>query len=101
MGFLIKQCPGLRLVHSGRSILQSAVNLTLTRCFTISLFSISPSFICRADDFNDAIHVERMSTLNTFTVQDLGAFSNESLSMDYTTDYYRINEWLVIDNSEI
>lgn len=48
----------------------------------------------RADDFNDPIHVEKLSTLNTFTVRDLGAFSsNESQSQDYTTDYYRINEW--------
>ncbi|KAL1123171.1 hypothetical protein AAG570_002258 [Ranatra chinensis] len=47
----------------------------------------------RADDFNDPIHVERISTLNTFTVQDLGAFNTESLSSDYTTEYYRINKW--------
>ncbi|XP_014260746.1 uncharacterized protein LOC106673235 [Cimex lectularius] len=47
----------------------------------------------RADDFNDPLHLERISTLNTFNVQDLGAFSNESLTYDYTTEYYRINEW--------
>ena len=47
----------------------------------------------RADDFNDPIHLERISTRNTFTVQDLGAFPSSSLSQDYTTDYYRINEW--------
>ncbi|XP_015514944.1 uncharacterized protein [Neodiprion pinetum] len=47
----------------------------------------------RADDFNDPIHLERISTRNTFTVQDLGAFPADSLSHDYTTDYYRINEW--------
>lgn len=47
----------------------------------------------RADDFNDPIHLERMSTRNTFNVQDLGAFASGSLSEDYTTDYYRINEW--------
>ncbi|KAI4503084.1 hypothetical protein M0802_002128 [Mischocyttarus mexicanus] len=47
----------------------------------------------RADDFNNPIHLERISTRNTFTVQDLGAFSSDTLSKDYTTDYYRINEW--------
>ncbi|XP_014280569.1 uncharacterized protein [Halyomorpha halys] len=48
----------------------------------------------RADDFNDPIHVEKLSTLNMFTVNDLGAFNpNETLSLDYTTDFYRINEW--------
>ncbi|KAK9305101.1 hypothetical protein QLX08_003781 [Tetragonisca angustula] len=47
----------------------------------------------RADDFNDPIHLERISTRNTFTVRDLGAFASSSLSEDYTTDYYRINEW--------
>ncbi|KAG8237072.1 hypothetical protein J437_LFUL005179 [Ladona fulva] len=47
----------------------------------------------RADDFNDPIHFEKISTLNTFTIQDLGAISNGSLSNDYTSEYYRINEW--------
>lgn len=47
----------------------------------------------RADDFNDPIHLERISTLNTFTIQDLGAIPNGSLSSDYTSEYYRINEW--------
>lgn len=47
----------------------------------------------RADDFNDPIHLERISTLNTFTVKDLGAIPNDSLSNDYTSEYYRINEW--------
>ncbi|KAJ8959523.1 hypothetical protein NQ314_006260 [Rhamnusium bicolor] len=46
----------------------------------------------RADDFNDPIHLERISTLNTFTVQDLGAIKPDT-SNDYTSDYYRINEW--------
>ncbi|XP_066993827.2 uncharacterized protein [Anabrus simplex] len=47
----------------------------------------------RADDFNDPIHLERISTLNTFTVQDLGAIPNDSMSLDYTSEAYRINEW--------
>uniref|UniRef100_A0A1B6IF03 GPR158/179 extracellular domain-containing protein n=1 Tax=Homalodisca liturata TaxID=320908 RepID=A0A1B6IF03_9HEMI len=47
----------------------------------------------RADDFNDPIHLERISTLNTFIVKDLGGIPNNSLSEDYTSDYYRINDW--------
>ncbi|XP_011499880.1 PREDICTED: uncharacterized protein LOC105363792 isoform X2 [Ceratosolen solmsi marchali] len=47
----------------------------------------------RADDFNDPVHLERISTRNTFTIQDLGAFPVSQLSKDYTTEYYRINEW--------
>lgn len=47
----------------------------------------------RADDFNDPIHLERISTLNTFIVRDLGSIPNGSLSSDYTSDFYRINEW--------
>lgn len=47
----------------------------------------------RADDFNDPIHLERISTLNTFTVRDLGAVSKDTLSTDYTSDYFRINDW--------
>lgn len=46
----------------------------------------------RADDFNDPIHLERISTLNTFIVNDLGAVPANT-SEDYTSDYYRINEW--------
>lgn len=46
----------------------------------------------RADDFNDPIHLERISTLNTFTVFDLGAVTPDT-SNDYTSDFYRINEW--------
>jgi len=49
--------------------------------------------IIRADDFNDPIHLEKMSTLNTFTVRDLGAFSNESRTKDYTSKHYGTNEW--------
>lgn len=47
----------------------------------------------RADDFNDPIHLEKISTINTFTVLDLGAVPNDSLSNDYTSEYYRINDW--------
>jgi hypothetical protein len=61
-----------------------------------SLYQRVYVFICflfRADDFNDPIHLERISTLNTFTVRDLGAIRNDSLSTDYTSEFYRINEW--------
>lgn len=47
----------------------------------------------RADDFNDPVHLEKISTINTFTVLDLGAVPNDSLSNDYTSEFYRINEW--------
>ncbi|XP_022825791.1 uncharacterized protein LOC111355913 isoform X1 [Spodoptera litura] len=47
----------------------------------------------RADDFNDPVHLQKISTMNTFHVEDLGAFDPESLSKDYTSEFYRINEW--------
>lgn len=47
----------------------------------------------RVDDFNDPIHLQKISTLNTFSVQDLGAIPANAHSKDYTTDYYKINEW--------
>lgn len=48
----------------------------------------------RSDDFNDPVHLERISTRNTFIVEDLGAFPQGSPSLDYTADDYRINQWL-------
>lgn len=50
----------------------------------------------RADDFNDPNRLERTSTLRTFIVNDLGAFTAGSLSSDYTSEYYKINEWYVL-----
>lgn len=47
----------------------------------------------RLDDFNDPIHLQKISTLNTFDVRDLGAIPADSKSNDYTSDFYRINEW--------
>lgn len=47
----------------------------------------------RLDDFNDPIHLQKISTLNTFSVQDLGSIPANAYSKDYTTDYYKINEW--------
>ncbi len=45
------------------------------------------------DDYNDPIHLERISTLNTFMVRDLGAIPAGSQSYNYTTDFYKINDW--------
>lgn len=47
----------------------------------------------RLDDFNDPIHLQKISTWNTFDVQDLGAHHPDSISKDYTHDLYKINEW--------
>uniref|UniRef100_A0A182M7C6 GPR158/179 extracellular domain-containing protein n=1 Tax=Anopheles culicifacies TaxID=139723 RepID=A0A182M7C6_9DIPT len=47
----------------------------------------------REDDFNDPIHLEKISTLNTFYVRDLGAFPPDSALHDYTIKNYHINEW--------
>jgi len=47
----------------------------------------------RADDYNDPIHLERISTLNMFVSRDLGAIPEGNLGLNYTSDYYRINEW--------
>ncbi|CAG7835947.1 unnamed protein product [Allacma fusca] len=47
----------------------------------------------RADDFNDPIHLERISTLNTFIVRDLGSINSKSQTQNYTSEYYRINEY--------
>lgn len=47
----------------------------------------------RLDDFNDPIHLAKISTMNTFDVRDLGAIPKSSKSSDYTSDFYRINEW--------
>lgn len=42
----------------------------------------------RLDDFNDPIHLERISTLNTFSIHDLGAVPLDT-SNDYTSEYFR------------
>uniref|UniRef100_A0A6B2EIQ8 Putative g-protein coupled receptor n=1 Tax=Phlebotomus kandelakii TaxID=1109342 RepID=A0A6B2EIQ8_9DIPT len=47
----------------------------------------------RLDDFNDPIHLQKISTMNTFDVRDLGAIPSNSFSLDYTTEFYKINEW--------
>ncbi|XP_022919951.1 uncharacterized protein [Onthophagus taurus] len=46
----------------------------------------------RLDDFNDPLHLERISTLNTFIVQDLGAVKPDT-SSDYASIFYRLKNW--------
>ncbi len=57
---------------------------------------LNSAIIFREDDFNDPIHLERISTLNTFSAQDLGGFSMDRESEDYTRKYKTSNEWLVL-----
>ncbi|KAK3876401.1 hypothetical protein Pcinc_018813 [Petrolisthes cinctipes] len=48
----------------------------------------------RMDDYNDPVHLERISTLNFFQVEDLGAILPKGQrSLNYTLEDYRINEW--------
>ncbi|KAK7868072.1 hypothetical protein R5R35_005539 [Gryllus longicercus] len=82
--------------HINASAIYFAPNSSYTSSYRGFFNKTMPRFAprtFRADDFNDPIHLERISTLNTFTVQDLGAIPNDSLSLDYTSDAYRINEW--------
>lgn len=60
--------------------------------FNKTLFRFGPRTF-RADDFNDPVHLERISTRNTFYTQDLGAFPSSQASKDYTSELYKINEW--------
>ena len=46
------------------------------------------------DDYNDPVHLERISTFNFFQVEDLGAILPKGQrSLNYTLEDYRINEW--------
>ncbi len=47
----------------------------------------------RADDYNDPIHLERISTLNMFETRDLGAIPTGNDGLNYTSNFYRINDW--------
>eukprot|EP00096_Caligus_rogercresseyi_P011406 TRINITY_DN4476_c0_g1_i2.p1 TRINITY_DN4476_c0_g1~~TRINITY_DN4476_c0_g1_i2.p1 ORF type:complete len:829 (+),score=116.10 TRINITY_DN4476_c0_g1_i2:73-2559(+) len=47
----------------------------------------------RVDDYNDPIHLERISTLNTFEARDLGAIPDGNDGLNYTSNFYRINDW--------
>eukprot|EP00095_Tigriopus_kingsejongensis_P001165 maker-scaffold350_size199587-snap-gene-0.27 protein:Tk01165 transcript:maker-scaffold350_size199587-snap-gene-0.27-mRNA-1 annotation:"hypothetical protein SINV_01162" len=47
----------------------------------------------RADDYNDPIHLERISTLDMFITKDLGAIPTGNDGLNYTSNFYRINDW--------
>jgi len=47
----------------------------------------------RADDYNDPIHLERISTLNMFETRDLGAIPTGNAGLNYSSNFYRINDW--------
>lgn len=50
-------------------------------------------FFNSADDFNDPVRLQKISTLNTIVAVDLGAVPNNSRSMNYSHEMYRINRW--------
>lgn len=82
--------------HINASAIYFAPNMSYSSSYRGFFNKTLPRFAprtFRADDFNDPIHLERISTLNTFIVRDLGSIPNGSLSQDYSSDYYRINEW--------
>ncbi|KAK2715050.1 hypothetical protein QYM36_009890, partial [Artemia franciscana] len=72
--------PNMSYTSSYRSFFNKTLPLFAPRAF-------------RADDYNDPIHLERYSTLNTLDVRDLGAIPSYSKSQNYTSDFYRINDW--------
>lgn len=47
----------------------------------------------RLDDFNDPIHLLKISTMNTFSINDLGAIPSDSISRDYASEHYKVNDW--------
>ena len=53
----------------------------------------------RADDYNDPIHLERISTLNMFETRDLGAIPTGNDGLNYTSSFYRINDWYGIQKA--
>lgn len=82
--------------HINASAIYFAPNMSYSSSYRGFFNKTMPRFAPRTfrlDDFNDPIHLERISTLNTFKVEDLGAISNGSLSADYSSEFYRINEW--------
>lgn len=81
--------------HINASAIYFAPNMSYSSSYRGFFNKTFPRFAprtFRADDFNDPVHLERISTLNTFTVHDLGAVKPNT-SADYTSDYHRINEW--------
>ncbi|XP_076259463.1 uncharacterized protein LOC143195864 [Rhynchophorus ferrugineus] len=81
--------------HVNASAIYFAPNMSYSSSYRGFFNKTFPRFAprtFRADDFNDPVHLERISTLNTFTVEDLGAVPPDT-SSDYTSEYFRINEW--------
>lgn len=77
----------------------SSFDLTM---YVHSVYCLEQIVSCRcpvwrssADDYNYPFHLERISTLNTFEVSDLGAFEKIRQSKNYTKEQYRINRWWV------
>lgn len=82
--------------HVNASATYFAPNMSFTPSYRGFFNKTLPRFaprVIRADDFNDPVHMERISTRNTFTADDLGAFAPSSFSLDYTNALYRINKW--------
>lgn len=92
-GFLTRPCQNSRQEPLGQFLI-FFFNFT---CADDVKPYFNQEFYFRADDFNDPSHLGKITTLNTFIVKDLGAIPNGSLSADYTSDYYRINEWYVVE----
>lgn len=72
-------------------------NMAFTSSYKGFFNKTMPLFAPRAfrmDDYNDPVHLERISTLNFFQVEDLGAIMpTGERSLNYTLEDYRINEW--------
>lgn len=82
--------------HINSSAIYFSPNMSYTPSYKGFFNKTMPLFAPRTfrlDDFNDPIHLQRISTLNTFESADLGAFRRDSRSLNYTSDLYRINEW--------
>ncbi|XP_043191274.1 uncharacterized protein LOC122388848 [Amphibalanus amphitrite] len=78
------------------SAIYFAPNTSYSPSFTSNFNQTFPLFApraFRADDYNYPFHLERISTLNTFEVSDLGAFEKIRQSKNYTKEEYRINRW--------
>ncbi|XP_034938319.1 uncharacterized protein [Chelonus insularis] len=82
--------------HINASATYFSPNMSYTPSYRGFFNKTMPRFaprVFRADDFNDPVHLERISTRNTFYIRDLGAYPSESSNQDYTQENYRINEW--------
>ncbi|XP_076032342.1 uncharacterized protein LOC143020056 [Oratosquilla oratoria] len=73
--------PNMAYTSSYRSFFNKTMPLFAPRAF-------------RMDDYNDPVHLERVSTRNFIQVDDLGAIPTEGMrSHNYTHEDYRVNEW--------